>query len=249
MEENARLTELTRMLLSSSAFAGFMNELSIEQAPRSQEQPAPPPTSLQPNTRKDVNPHQVNQQQPQLRQQQIGFALMPDIDFSSLDLNTNGWNSGIDMTFNNTQVFAVTEVPQGPAVDTGILSGKTSNFVPSFSSSDDSKDQVPVVERAPTAEKVEETAVATPCEDVEFDESDPAFALFSDASTSKPAVVEPFEDMFGGVAPEKVFSRIELVIDEESADQETVLMERFERMLSSIEQSFQRIGNITSHLR
>jgi len=247
MEENARLTELTRMLLSSPAFSGFMNELSVDQTqPQVQEQHAPQQTSLQP-TRKDVNPHQVTQQQPRMRQQQIGLALMPDIDFSTLDLN-GSWNSGMDMTFNNIQAFPVTGVPQGPAVDTGILSGKTSNFVPSYSSSEDSKD-VPVVERAPKAQKVEETSVSTFCEDVEFDESDPAFALFSDAPASKETVTTPFEDLFGGVAPEKVFSRLEIVIDDESADQDVLAMERFERMLSSIDESFRRIGNITSHLQ
>ena len=153
------------------------------------------------------------------------------------------------MTFNNTQVFAVTEVPQGPAIDTEILSGKSSNFVPSCSSSEDSKDQVPVVERAPAVEKTEETTVALPDDSVAFDESDPAFALFADSPTPKESVVEPFEDMFGGVAPEKVFSRLELVLDDESVANDTLAMERFERMLSSMENSFQRIGNITSHLR
>lgn len=250
MEENARLTDLTRMLLSSSAFTGFMNELVVNDSlPRpAQERPAPQP-SLQPNTRKDVNPHQAQQGQLTQNRQQINMALMPDIDFSNLDLNGN-WNSGIDMGFTgNTQVFAVTEVPQGPAVDTSILSGKASNSVPSFSS-DDSKDQVPVVERMPVIEKVEET-VAT-CDDVELDESDPAFALFIDLpvpqATAAKSEPEPFEDMFGGVTPEKVFSRLELVLDNELLDQDTLAMERFEHLCSSIEAAYQRVGNMTSHL-
>jgi ribonuclease Z len=249
MEENARLTELTRMLLSSSAFSGFMNELSIEQRPsQAPEQPTPQQAPLQPNTRKDVNPYQVIQQSglPTQRPQQIGFALMPDIDFSNLDLN-GGWNSSIDMTYNNAQVFAVTEVPQGPAVDTEILCGKASNFVPSLPTPDDSKDQVPIVERKPAAEKAEETAVAS-CTDVELDESDPAFALFVDSPAPKEFTPEPFEDMFGGVPLDKVFSRLELVVYDESADPDTVAMERFERICSSIDDAFQRISNLTAHL-
>src|SRR5256885_6591869 len=70
MEENTRLSDLTRMLLSSQAFSGFLNELSQNGMPapsttaatasqpqsqtQSQAQPQP--------TKKDVNPHQATRQ-------------------------------------------------------------------------------------------------------------------------------------------------------------------------------------------
>lgn len=247
MEENARLSEFTRMLLSSNAFSDFMNEISTDGLPRptvAETQPAP----VQPNTRKDVNPHQVAQKQTlnQQPRQRIGMALMPDIDFTNIDLNA-GWNTPFDQSYNPTPtVFAVTEVPQGPAVDAGVLSGKTSKSMPSFSS-DSSKEQVPVIERIPAAEDLE-TPSMTSCDDVELDESDPAFALFIDAPSSKAAVVEPFEDFFGGMPLEKAFSRLEVVVYHSSVDEDTIAMDRLERLCSSMEEAFQRIGSVTSHL-
>lgn len=93
-EENRRLTDLTRMLLSSSAFSGFVGELTsnpaaaqVAQAPlRPQQQQ---PQSEQPRrVRKDVNPYG---QQP-MQHQHIGMAMIPEhaMDFSMIDLNAGG---------------------------------------------------------------------------------------------------------------------------------------------------------------
>lgn len=249
MEENARLSEFTRMLLSSNAFSDFMNEISADSLPRATV-PEAQPDPVRPNTRKDVNPNQVAQQQARNQQphQRVGMAFMPDIDFSNIDLN-NSWNAPFDQSYNPTPtVFAVTEISPGPAVDTGILSGKTSNSVPSFSSSDGMKEQIPCIERMPAADKPEETQETIASDDVELDESDPAFALFVDVPSSKPAAVEPLEAIFGGVPLEKAFSRVELVVYDGSADEDTAAMDRFERLCSSMEDAFQRIGSVTSHL-
>src|SRR5882672_1378664 len=117
MEENTRLTDLTRMLLSSQAFSGFLSELSTSGLPaptsattQTSNQPRPQPT------RKDVNPHQAARQM-HAQQPQIGMALLSEsaVNFSVLDTPANSWNTGISS--NDFQVFALTELPRGPAID------------------------------------------------------------------------------------------------------------------------------------
>lgn len=249
MEENQRLTDLTRMLLASPSFSTFLNDLSSNGLPApSIEVPSRPVTQApapQP-TRKDVNPNRAAQEmQNQQNTSQVGMAMVPEqnLDFSMLDINVNGWNSGLDMTFNNAQVFAVTEVPEGPAIDTSVLSGKSESF--STPSSRDCKEQAPVIERMPVIEETDNETASVSSTDVDLDASDPAFALFIDTQPAK-QTTEPFEDMFGGVELEKVFSRVELIVNDESQD--VIDVERFERMCSSMEGAFQRIGSVTSHL-
>ena len=128
-EENNRLTDLTRMLLSSPAFTGFLQELnqsglpetSRQQTRQERSQPQPQPT------RKDVNPHdaarQLHSQQPQ-----VGMALVPEpnVDLSLYDIPS--WNSTIPTT--DYHVFAVTEVPQGPTLDLKACAGKAEKPTP-----------------------------------------------------------------------------------------------------------------------
>ena len=135
-EENNRLTDLTRMLLSSQAFSGFLQELSHSGVPaqpqRTSAQPAmqeriqqQPPQQHQ-HQRKDVNPNdasrQMNHQQPQ-----VGMALMPETNVD-LSLFSSSWNSGLNAS--DFQVFAVTELPADPILDLSNLSEKpTSPYV------------------------------------------------------------------------------------------------------------------------
>lgn len=250
MEENQRLTDLTRMLLSSPSFSGFLNELSVNGvAPANlaaPERPASQAPPAQQNTRKDVNPHRVAQELQQQSSAQIGMALVPEptMDFSMLDTaNTGNWNSGIDVSF--PQVYAVTEVPQGPSVDSSILSGKNSDFTEYHPIAEQSK-EVPSIERMPVQE-AEPQAVTTSDPDVELDESDPAYALFIDSPAPTQAKTsEPFHDLFGAVQLEKVFERFDLIIDDGSED--VVASARLERMCASLEGVSQRIASFTSHL-
>jgi ribonuclease Z len=181
---------------------------------------------------------------------QVGMAMVPEPRFGlpAMEMNRPGWNSGIDMNFNNTPVFAVLDVPEGPAVDSAILSGKTSNSVGPLPS-EDAKDQVPSIERPPT-EEIEKDSVA--CPTVEIDESDPSFALFLDQPECRTRTVEPFEDMFGGAELEKVFARFDLVVEGTSLDEpdgvSVATMCRFERLCASMESAFQRVSLLTSHL-
>ncbi|KPI43866.1 uncharacterized protein AB675_6279 [Cyphellophora attinorum] len=123
-EENNRLTELTRMLLSSQAFSGFLQELSQSggSAPQVQQ-----PTQQRPTTtpverthsqtqRKDVNPHDAARKMSTSQQQpMIGMALMPEVNFDSSLFDTSSWTPAVQ--HNDFQVFAVTELPEPPVID------------------------------------------------------------------------------------------------------------------------------------
>lgn len=257
-EENSRLTDLTRMLLSSSQFSSFLNDISINGLPPPPQQAPGAQAPVQSNAPKDANPNVANQDVQMQQDPQVGMALVPEqgVGYSGntgLDANSSGWNTGIDMNFTNAQVFAVVDVPEGPSIDTSIISGKSSNTVGPCQS-DESKEQVPQIER-PTAEDKTEISVGTPDPEIEIDESDPAFALFIDQEgtsvtkdSTTESTIEPFEDMFGGVVPEKVFSRIDLLVDDGSNKVGVATSHRFERLCTSMEASFQRISNVTSHL-
>lgn len=260
-EENSRLTDLTRMLLSSSHFSSFLNDISMNGLPPPPLQQTPASQApVQSNPPKDANPNLANQDVQMQQDPQVGMALIPEqgVDYGSntgLDMNNTGWNTGIDMNFTNAQVFAVMDVPEGPPIDTSIISGKSSNTVGPCES-DESKEHVPPIERPTPAEDKTEKAFGKPVPEIEIDESDPAFALFIDQpdtsttaeETSTESTIEPFEDLFGGVVPEKVFARIDLLVDDGSNDVGRAAVHRFDRLCTSMEAAFQRISNVTSHL-
>lgn len=129
-EENNRLTDLTRMLLSSQSFSGFLQELSqsglpppnvpknIQQQKSVQAQPHPQPV------KKDVSSNAASQQL-QAQHPQIGMALIPEtpIDYSALQ-PSNGWMNTLPA--NDFHVYAVTELPTPPILDIEALSSKPS---------------------------------------------------------------------------------------------------------------------------
>lgn len=178
MEENTRLSDLTRMLLSSPAFSGFLDTLSSNPAT----QQAPPPTQQAPiqheqprqHVRKDVNPFAA-QQQMQQPQQHIGMVMIPEqaTDFAMLDINPDGFGY-------QPQVYSVLSLPE-TIIDSSILSGKSSNLVGPLES-DDEKVELPTVERQPVYE-IAPSSVVEEIIDEEFD-ADPAFALFTEDTTS-----------------------------------------------------------------
>ena len=157
----------------------------------------------------------------------------------------------------DAQVYAVTEVPQGPAVDSmdfAMLHGKASNFVGSYSSYG-SKDEPSEIEPMPTPVEKVTTPEVTECrpEEVDIDVSDPAFALFIDqpCASSTPAAVEPEDRIFGEIELEKAFGRLELVIAEdpnECQEISSATIERFERLCSRLDAASSRVAAITSHL-
>lgn len=274
--ENSRLTDLTRMLLSSPAFSTFLNDLSANPSgglPASSSSSSSPPSSTQappaqqsqsqsqqqqqqqqrtavPEPPKDLPTHQptIQAQAQGHESAQIGMALMPEttMDFLSsaesaaivepINVNVGSWGVGMDFGF-NAQVFAVTELPEGPAVDAEILSGKApssseSNGFNTAAASLSGKDEVPAVEAktvdvgGPEREEEEEEEAE---EDIELDASNPAFALFIDdapkaTGTTTTTTTSDDDDcggpeqyrFFGTIEPEKAFARLDLVLENES---------------------------------
>ena len=237
MDENTRLSDLTRMLLSSSAFSNFLNDLSGANAskpstePISEVQPKIESSSSPP---KDVNPHQAAQHYGQDRQQNaplVGMAMIPEvpINLGLTEHTNNTWSDNADFSLYEAQVYSVTSLPPGPVLDqldTGIISGKSSNVVgpyPTYDeehieSSDGAKDQPSLIERIPAPSTPVQCDVKyLPVDDVDYDESDPSYALYAEYITS-PAQITNRMQIFGDVRLEKVFGRYEVVIGEEMVD-------------------------------
>ncbi|EXJ66318.1 uncharacterized protein A1O5_10470 [Cladophialophora psammophila CBS 110553] len=182
-EENNRLTDLTRMLLSSQAFSGFLQELSqsnlpapnVQSNPQQQKslqnkpQPQPPTQPMKKDIGSDEAAHQMQLQQPQ-----VGMALIPDtrVDFSAIQ-PSNGWMNALPT--NDFQVYAVIDLPELPVLDLENLSGKPQS---SKGSSKGSKD-APRLPDLPS-----QVATSTELEMPQVDESIPldrdSFALYFD---------------------------------------------------------------------
>jgi len=266
LAENQRLSELTRMLLSSSAFSNFLNDLSNNGVPAanasvSEQSALAPSAAVQPTAPKDPNPNQFVHKQVEAQENgntRVGMTLIPDsaLEFSTLDLNNNnnGFITNFDHGYNHAQVFSVVDVPQGPAVDLfdpAILSGKTSNFVGPYPSSDECKMAVPTIERMPSIQgESEEDQTSMVVSSDDLDESDPAFALYTDAPVPAKTMAPAPQPLFGDVDAGKVFARIDVIVETECNDSSisAAATEHFERMCSKVEAAFQRIGNVTSHL-
>ncbi|KAK1754433.1 hypothetical protein QBC47DRAFT_402849 [Echria macrotheca] len=240
-EEVKRLTDLTHMLLSSPSFSDFLDRLSANPQQIQQSQPAQPQqqeTGRQ--ARKDANPYAALNE---FQHQQIGVAMMPEqpIDFSTVVMDSN------NNTFSyQPQVFAVLNTPE-PTLDASILSGKPSLVDEQFDVEEE-KVEMPIIERpAPVAEK---EAPPTPV-DEQF-ENDPAFALYHDspATETKPPVELDTEglsdlDIFGGIEPEKVLARYELVNVTEEDAAATLAMARVQRISANLECVRARLESLT----
>jgi hypothetical protein len=240
LEENTRLSDLTRMLLSSPSFSGFLDTLSqnpaAAQSAQQVTQPRVEQQQPQRQVRKDVNPYAASAQQ--MQQQHIGMTLIPEhnMDFSMLDLTTDGYSY-------QPQVFSVLSMPE-TVIDAEILSGKTeSPFTPL--ASEDVKVELPKVERAPKVTAVEEPVKSVELVDEEFD-ADPTFALFSTPSVITSPVTEAKDFVFDLASIDLIAkpSQYELVVarvDGASCDAAT---KRLERLTAQIDLVADRLSNL-----
>lgn len=232
-EENSRLTDLTRMLLSSPHFSDVLNDLSSNglpaqlqaaaQIPQAQHQPmvsqAPIPASV-------AGP-------------QVNMAMVPD---NRMDVYGAGWNSGIDMNY-NPSVLAVFEVPE-PVIEVEALSGKSTSLETPLEFSGSSKVEVPQLERP-----VVTSTILDASEDIqateELDETDPCFALFRNEA---PTSID---------RPHVLFERIELgkhaqytlVVDQASENMSESNLRDFKRLCSGMDAAYDRICRVTDYLR
>ncbi|KAM5379868.1 hypothetical protein ACJA88_005296 [Fusarium oxysporum] len=245
VDENKRLTDLTRMLLSSPSFSNFLDNLSsnptaVQHTPQLKVEPQPEQRQVP----KDINPYNTQQSS----QHQIGMAMIPEqnMDFSMLTL---------DGSFNfQPQVFVV-DTPELPdAIDASVLSGKTSNFAEPIFDSEEEKLEVPAIERPVEKPEVSEPVDAAPI-DLEF-ESDPEFALFhTEAATTTTEQPKEFDteglshvDIFGGVESEKVLARLELVDAGEEECIAALAMARVQRISASCDAVTTRLELLTMDL-
>jgi len=233
MEENRRLSDLTRMLLSSSSFSNFLDHLgnpnpaAIVQS-QTQQQPAVI-EQRQPEAQqvpKDVNPYVASIAQ-QTQPQQIGMAMIPEssIGFSMMTVDNSGAYSY------QPQVFTVLETPQVPELDMAALSEKPSSFGLDQSLFSDVKSMVPEIESpVPTtlAKPEAPTPVAVrPASNLDgdiFDDDE----VVSIATTSMPVAGVVSED--------------EQQVDEVTAD---FALRKIEKLSASLESTMARLDLLT----
>merc|ERR1712144_199352 len=224
MEENTRLSDLTRMLLSSPSFSGFLDTLAsnpaaaqtaqaVQQQPQQVEQQQP-----QQRVRKDINPYAAQQQQ--MQQQHIGMTMIPE----------------------QTMDFSMLSLPE-TILDSETLSGKSSSFTPSIS--DAEKVELPKIERMPVSEP--EKAELSVVVDEEFD-ADPAFALYS-APVPATTVSEPKQELdISFLANLSIKpSQYELVSKTDDAASDAALR-RVERLARDMDACVERLMSLTMHL-
>lgn len=244
MEENTRLSDLTRMLLSSPSFSGFLDTLSQNPAaaqtaqqvtqPRVEQQQQQAP---QRQVRKDVNPYAAQQMQHQ--QQHIGMTMIPEqnMDFSMLDLGSDGSFSY------QPQVFSCLSLPE-TTIDTELLSGKSTNSFTAIAS-DDEKVELPTIERVPESTAEEAPANVVEVVDEEFD-SDPTFALFTSSASSTPVTTatEPQDFSFdlSTIDITAKPSSYELVVSSASDD---ACMRKIERLSAEMDAVVERLAILT----
>ncbi|KAL9042520.1 MAG: hypothetical protein Q9214_003754 [Letrouitia sp. 1 TL-2023] len=285
MVENKRLTDLTRMLLASPAFSTFLNELSGGAAPTSEESEQhmqsssnsendrsqrQQPTTTTHHGSKDVNPHAATRQAQEMTTSQndvqIEMALMPEttVDYTTFDpaSMTSTWSGG-DFGLYDAQVYAVTSMPEHPAIfedfHGDVLSGKSSSCYCS-TPVEDAKFEVPVIGRLGFEPKGNcFTAPDDRDESVNEDEEDRTYDLYEDdevveeCTTPSPVATErPEQDTSrDGKADE----RVELIVrdgsenkEEEEGEESTRAWVRFERLCAGVEGAAKRVKAVTGHL-
>ncbi|KAI0162549.1 bZIP transcription factor [Pestalotiopsis sp. NC0098] len=247
LEENKRLSDLTRMLLSSPSFSNFLDHLSQNpNAAPQQQQLAAQMEQRQPEQRqvpKDVNAYAAGRQ---AQQQQIGMVMIPEqtMDFSMLNIaeSSEAYNY-------QPQVFAVLETPEMPEIDTAALSGKTSEVL---------SESVDAVEKAEIAlpevpvllESAKAQAPETPVEQAEAEKvvADLDSDIFDDETTRSSSCQSIIDGLSSVVIPSEKASVYELV---DASQEEAVAaraLVRVSRLTSSIEATMSRLERLTADL-
>jgi hypothetical protein len=231
--------------LRHKAFTPFLEEMVQDealaaQAPRASIPSAPTPVVSAPAS----VPAPFQFSQPETTQ--VGMTMVPEtqLDFSMLNINNNANNGAAWNGFNGYQprVFAVTELPEGPAnpLDISAMSGKCHSTIfaaeDAASAEEEVKPDYPVIERLVQSAQPAMAAVEEDAEDDEYD-------LYRSSPAPSAAPAAPVE--LAMTNPEKA-SRFTLVVADETT--EAVLSERLERRMAAMEPAFLRIAAITAML-
>ncbi|KFY25605.1 hypothetical protein V493_04566 [Pseudogymnoascus sp. VKM F-4281 (FW-2241)] len=247
LSENKRLADLTRMLLSSPSFSGFLDTLSTNPNPVERQQQATPPVveqqqqqhqQEQTHAPKDPNPNPYAQQQQQNLDMNINYAILPDaapLDFSMLDLNTH------DFIY-QPQVFSVHSVEE-VKFDASVLSGKPSS---TFEAEEDKLELplfTPAAEPAPAPVSAKSGVVEEVTEVDEAFDSDPMFSLFAPSSASAPVAPLPLDTaaLIASIQPAKALLNFELV-DENEAERRLFRVQRLGAGIEAVVARLEGLG-------
>jgi hypothetical protein len=252
MEENARFRSLAEKLLAHPAFHPFLEDLSRD--PSLAESLSKVTGNMSSQMPKDLDPYNASQQYappPHSGDTTVGMTLIPEVplDLSALTLGTGaGWNlpTGRSQqpmaTYQQSQVFAVTELPAGPVdpLDFGAaLSGKGAEVDASFTEVEEAeKATAPLCHDVPVEEEPAKKEFV-------IDENDETMCLFASSAPKEVAAVaekETFEPIFGEIAPEKAFAHFELFVSSE--EDNSLLLDRFERMMARLDKSYHRLESL-----
>ncbi|KAL9612992.1 MAG: hypothetical protein Q9167_002425 [Letrouitia subvulpina] len=291
MAENTRLTDLTRMLLGSRAFSTFLNELSGGAASTSEDSEQDMQSSsnsendqsqqqqqqqqlITHHGSKDVNPHAAAQQAQAMATSQndvqIGMALLPETtaDYTTFDPAnmTSTWAGG-DFGLYDAQVYAVTSMPEYPAVfenfDADVLSGKSSSSCYSSTIIEDAKFEGPVIGRLGFEPKGDCFSTLDDRNEAVYEEKeeekDHTYDLYDDDETEEecatPSLVVTERLEQATRCDGKADGRIELVVrdgsknqEEEDGKESTRAWVRFERLCAGVEGAARRLEAMAGHL-
>jgi bZIP-type transcription factor MBZ1 len=248
MEENKRLSDLTRMLLSSSSFSTFLDHLSQSNggAPQ-QHQPQPAQMeqrqSEQRQLPKDVNPYNAARQQQQ--QQQIGMVMLPEqsMDFSMLNIADSG-----EVYNYQPQVFAVLEIPEFPEIDIAKLSGKSSDVTETFEVT--KKAEITLPEAPISLEVAKAQAPESPLAPVETEKTvaDLDSDIFDDETSAPSTIMSVVDSLSTIVIQSDKASRYQLVDASVEEATSTRALVRVQKLSASIEATMAKLERLTMDL-
>ncbi|KAH7040247.1 uncharacterized protein B0I36DRAFT_357579 [Microdochium trichocladiopsis] len=245
MEENRRLSDLTRMLLSSSSFSNFLDHLGTNPAAVPQPQPQQQAAMVeqrQPETQqvpKDVNPYIAASAQ-QAQPHQIGMAMIPEssMGFSMLTADNSGSYSY------QPQVFTVLETPSVPELDIAVLSEKPTHVSKDHGLFAEVKTMAPEIEapvptvlakpEAPAAVVTPERPLGNLDGDIYDDEVDENVSAALVSSLSFPTVRSAKEHQH--------YELVNASTEEADAD---FALRRIEKLSASLEASMARLDMLT----
>ena len=254
MAENKRLTDLTKMLLSSPSFSSFLGEIS---------QPASTTTSTTPPTersikleKKEYGTSQTAFQAPKAPKQptnaQVGMTFVPEpqLSYDSYANQDNDWIDENDMSLYNAQVFAVTSVPEGPRfseLNIESLSGKPAKEPTSSFSTFPPKSQHPRINFMPRL-AFEDKGIQS-----EISDGDQAFDSEDLYSTTlhTPASSPPVTYSIPLSNSKREHTSIELITPDQSISEgslEQSTDDRFESLCEALEELSVAVVNITSSI-
>lgn len=249
MEENARYRALAEKLLSHAAFQPFLEDLSRDpDLVASFSKVTSTESMVQPQMPRSTDTFANSQQQfpPPQTNTHVGMTMIPEmpVDLSSLQIGSQTqWINMQEMPhhsmYQQPSVFTV-ELPAEPTVpiDFSVLSGKVESVIPelSFVSEKPEYVELPLM----TVQDIEESSAEVEVQ--EFDEDDPAFALYATSICTKSVAPVESELIFSASAFAKATAHIELV----PAEQDCSMSRQFQRMTSFLDISCRRLEAVMS---